>query len=916
MASQASTTLSSTSLNAWFKAGDLEAVIRATRAHLASDPADGGSVGKFLNALAYHAYHHRIEDEAGLAALVELTAQAFERLAGWPSQGSAADDKCQSAGCNVILKRLLIDLNFPAVATVGTAFRGYALARGRPEVGEFLQQLLRFNALAADWAEQSPALRRDLAGLLPGHRLGSGDFALRTFFVQLLGLELRVQWIKRENGELEPYRDATEAARAWVRAHVDRQASVACWESLLGQGLKLGLWLGSSRRSGEAQQQLLTALALYTSELKPLPHYVPSQRVVSLYNHLLDGYASAGDRAAIAEQAPMLTQVLAQIQSSRHPSLGSFGLHVCLSMCHFHQFRRAYDTLVEATAREIEHNERLGAQSQSEKPDPDDPNQNIKDIGDVNPYLLTLTLEKEAELFRTLKIILASLLTASNASDTALTGTGLSPNAVLRMIGCLAEFFQLFGYSSEYETTLGILYHTSQSLGHREHEMVAIKALVRAQDHFLGPVVRERIQTLLQSPIGAAHLNLSLALAWDCLHQSRWEQAFQLCASVVDQAAGDCPGKLIAAEAFLLLSLCSSDQRITCAPPSLVHHGAQEFAFEAYRAVMVTCASLMKHAALHDSLYIDVLRGHRLKMEIVVLRAELYKWTGLPKDLRLYGKLALQHVQSLALPSRLVETLLEFVNIDVLCDDVDQAELKLQSVEKIIHSSLAAPNLLGIRSKVPRSKAKDKLGASPSLKRPLMTPPAWLEDENACSCLHCSQPLLLPHLAQYFNLKGVIHHMREDVEAAGSFFNGTRDLIKALETKLECQKSLNVHTQTRLSFITALQWQVECYARDEYLSRCQEVLELQADQFRKIPPTRQLSATHHKYRWLEQSLMCRIPSKADLSGLGLALTNMNIASPLPTLIAPKCGEGDVTPMIERPRRRNPPRRPNKKLLVP
>lgn len=653
--------LSSTTLNALFKAQDLGAVIEMVQRFLdEAAPAElPVSLSKFLNAAAFHLYYHAVSDPAHQAGLAQCLSQTFQILAHAPSRPPELADKCQSAGLNILLKRYVLDGDWTHLTLVGRAFLDFvhALGHSATDLAHFLNHLLSLSRFCQELLQATPSLKPNVALALKDHRFGAGDYALRTFFVQYTDLEIRVLAVKKGEYGVSGFLDRFQTTLDFVHEKwpSDPNQTIPCYERLIAQGTKLGASLVGLKRVPDAQTVFSATQRLFVDHMQSIGKYVPSVRIVALFNQILDLAVSEKDSSQIMSVVQSLQEILARIQRGKSSGLTPFSVGVCLALTHFHAFRNAYDQLVSTTGLEIQTNARLSAQT---KPPEtalaiDDPNENCKDIGDSNPYVITLTAEKEIELFSVLKKTLELLQEAFEQKERSLSGTGLSPNSVIRMIGCLSEFFYLLGYLPESENTRAIFYQACQVLGNKDQEMSAIRALAQCQGELLS-VQRDRIKALLQEPSTSAQLNLSLALAWDLLNQSRIEECFQVCGSVLDLAPSDCSGRLLVAEAYWILTLCATMKRIQKPPKSLLHHGPHELGYEAYRTIMVTCASLEKQLSKYDSLLLDHLRGIRLKNEIIALRSRLYLWSGLAKELRLYGKIHLELVQSLALPTRSV----------------------------------------------------------------------------------------------------------------------------------------------------------------------------------------------------------------------------------------------------------------------
>ncbi len=196
-------------------------------------------------------------------------------------------------------------------------------------------------------------------------------------------------------------------------------------------------------------------------------------------------------------------------------------------------------------------------------------------------------------------------------------------------------------------------------------------------------------------------------------------------------------------------------------------------------------------------------------------------------------------------PFRTADFLLNMAEVDLMCDDPEQATAKLNSVRKVMGPS-AFESLSRKASRQPRRGATsrntliargpvvDHAGASPALVRSTFTIPSWVDHQDQCCCYECTN--LSVHLVsvKYFTLLGVMFHLNGDPQAAEEHFDGVLDLIEVFDKKIS--NSLEVtRNVAKLTFARALQWQVECYGRDTNIRRCSKVLENQKYHLTCVP---------------------------------------------------------------------------------
>ena len=209
--------------------------------------------------------------------------------------------------------------------------------------------------------------------------------------------------------------------------------------------------------------------------------------------------------------------------------------------------------------------------------------------------------------------------------------------------------------------------------------------------------------------------------------------------------------------------------------------------------------------------------------------------------------------------------------IDLQCDDPNQAQVKLDGIVTILGTAGAlGPESASIPEKRTKSKASllNTLGASPQLQRSQFSKPLFLNHDLAdCDCYHCSQKLFLGVVVSYFNLQGVCFHVKGDLDAAASYFEGTVDMVRCVQGKIPEIPDPGQRFQLLMELVTALLWQVECYGRDNYLSKCEELLEHQREVLGMIPSSKLRLMPVLLNRYYEQCLFVGRAEQFDLSGI-------------------------------------------------
>lgn len=161
--------------------------------------------------------------------------------------------------------------------------------------------------------------------------------------------------------------------------------------------------------------------------------------------------------------------------------------------------------------------------------------------------------------------------------------------------------------------------------------------------------------------------------------------------------------------------------------------------------------------------------------------------------------------------------------IDLLCEDIDQANVKLLGAKYVLKDVLGVTENKG---RQPNAKVKgDAFGASPATVRHAFSMPPFLLHSSTCDCIMCSNLPLYFVVVEYVNLTGIWFHETEDFHQAGSCFEGTRSAIAKMRKKLQCPGLSQSMVQKGYNIISNLLfWQVECMGRQKQFTECKAVL--------------------------------------------------------------------------------------------
>ena len=170
--------------------------------------------------------------------------------------------------------------------------------------------------------------------------------------------------------------------------------------------------------------------------------------------------------------------------------------------------------------------------------------------------------------------------------------------------------------------------------------------------------------------------------------------------------------------------------------------------------------------------------------------------------------------------------------IDLQCDDPDQAMSKLIGVRTLLGNELFQANRNPKKVKSVKLAAKsEKLAASPVLFRTEFVIPAFLKHKN-CSCFPCSNPIFGILVFTYFNLMGIAQHQQGQLMESLGTFEGSISVFKLVNRRLDNNKSTGfLENCTRERFFEqifrSLQMQLECIAREGDFKNCRYLLDQQ-----------------------------------------------------------------------------------------
>ena len=946
-AAKSSPQLSSNTLNALFKTFDYAKCFDLVETHFQANH-DVVSVSKFLNALAFHAYYNPIPYDKSIGPsstvgdkVIELLGTCFRVLVEGEAVAVEVRDKILTSANNVLMKRFLKDGAWSFVKRMSEVLQLYVSHLKLPDQVDFLDAFRDYAAAAEKFQTLCPEMSKDAKASGTDGRFVSGKYVFRTILARYKICELRLFLISKKPKVaakigVSDFKDLfANLCRLTLALPTEDVALYSGWQDrILSLGARYAIhWTSNS--SSESQSLLEACVTHYQNVSKTEPRFFTGIGALITFSQLSDCHDRANRRdevlSVLGQQRAALDQVLLLKDNLAQAKLTRFQLNIFLAHNAFQTFRVTCDKSIKAVEVELIKNkkllERLTISSKKASSNGEDDEKG--EAGDLNPYTVGLTQHDEAEKRSSLLNILDLYEKAFDPSTSGddkkcLQGTYISGRACGRALGWTSEFLGMLGYESDKKRAINILITVCQEFKLAEYECIALKELVSLEGDKLSDAHRQRIATLLTKDNTQLYsLNLSLALADLHLRTGSAPKCVKLCNKILKRA--ESTDYVLRTEVHLLISraFCalSYSQITSLNCDTIVAKGPLEAVYEAFKWVSHADQYMGKYRMWNHDLTYNAMRETRLRYEILNLRIKLSQWAGLSREMRLFGKMSLEQIQALSLPSRAALALLNTIEVDLFCDEIAQAELKFFAVEAILRKDTLDTEDEE-KKRQPKEKNRegvDQVGASPALHRKAMSVPRWLEkhEPGKCVCANCSQPLLLSVIVKYVNFKGVVHHHQKDLQAAASYFSGALKVIRLVSRRLHFLEDKKQKTDLKFVLLEALQAQIESYGKDEFLTKCHELLELQRRILLRLGPEATASKAMGTIQFAEALMSTQVPeSELNISGLELGLDNLKLSPKQLLKPSKKSDDADEqkTP-VPTTKRRIMPRRPTKKILA-
>lgn len=683
MASSSSRLLSSNDLNLRLKNKRYSPLLKEVRAHLAANPKDALSAKKFLTAFAYHAFNNPLRDEAAASEAAGCTVGAFAVLREAAEEGRLDGAKLKAAAdaaSNILFRGFLRDCLLEASAAVAAAVEDFLSAAGQEELAAFYARVRELIAGSVSKACRLSSghgeARRTLSD--PDNRflgqLASSHLATRTAAAHLLNLEMLSVVARRKGGEVTvAAHKAVKEALAFTAAAAAQELPEKAARNLLTEIFKyaanFGDLLSSTDFRGLLKAMLLAAkenLSRHFWENK----FVPTPRCLAIWCQLFE---LSLDREATEQPEELLSQLskIAEKMCEEQRVCNVFLSFVCLS-----RFRLRYTQHRWRMEKEMEM-ERAAQKAKAGLPAPQEEDEEVKNIGDVNPYVMGLSKEQEEELLELLLQCLRHMEEASLFSTLPPPSPPLHVTLMGNMILTAADFFDLSGFSAYSEDAFVCLLKLAKAYSATryrppasKYRLLAAAGLLRlgCGDTKWASEAEEALKAVDPSEEEWGQLTLWAAVAKRDFHLVKFERSKRLSSLSLRRArelqdVGSIAGKVLLAELYRVRTLLCTvsgpgpedrgegeEEEEEVGPLELVADAYKYSASAVYYASSSYCAPSVKHPRWPElSRLAGLLDASRVHGEVLRTRMDLLTQVRMPKEMRLYAKLALEFAQSSAL---------------------------------------------------------------------------------------------------------------------------------------------------------------------------------------------------------------------------------------------------------------------------
>ena len=659
--------LSSTVLNEKLKNKDY-GVLDDAKKHFSSHPADVVSANKLCTALAYHIYHNRVTDgdaADSAAGVVRTCYNILEEGIKSKTLDAAGVEKAATSAPNILFKGFLRDGWCKHVSALAPALEAFHAAAGRPQDAAVFSALKGLADQAGKLMGGKPEVAKETRRRLEANSLAVMNAVLRLTSIHVLHLDLLVvegrscgKAAVLETGaallkvaERQAMKVAKPESQHWSNAR--DQLVVACIK--LGELASACNCAAMEKQFVAAGRRILTALCKATGHRPPLPRAAGC--LVTAAEHQMEKKDDEGTVAVLSE----LESVLKKIETDEKFKSGQHVVNLirgCSESLAAIVEYRAYQKQISEQAKELEQ-----AQGNKEANEASNDAEDVKEIADVNPYLVGMSIAREEGIVQRLTSAVRSWSTACEATANFTASiTGISSTLLLKIMSVAMYLLQLLGFDTQARNCAETLFKISAALSNQYFKLCSIYTIIM-QDRALPaePIktdVRKMLHTLQNSKQreSSTTLFLPLALAWVEYHRGHYDQSKQLCIELLAFLGASSSGissRVIESGVFRLLS------RLQKTSSSFVgeathEQGPLELITDAFRSSLIAAHFSRSNfdGDRMSSTNMEFFRAANAHMDVLEARVKVCEEVKLPKELRLYGKLSYEFATQCSLSTR------------------------------------------------------------------------------------------------------------------------------------------------------------------------------------------------------------------------------------------------------------------------
>ena len=555
----------------------------------------------------------------------------------------------------------------------------------------------------------------------------STSLPTKTLSLHLLRMKaVRALVSEKSTGGAEEACKAIEQAAAFVETPEMQRDELAWWVFEVASNLTEAV--SASIRDKEPLRKVLAKMAECLSNRILGNRFPKEQRLLkslAILFHFLETTLEVSSDSCQVEGCLSQMQRVAMKASAGAPECNLF-----LGYVHHARFRLSYQQHHWRVRYEMKKKSAAGEERSREEEQRDE----VLAVGDVNPYVMEgMRKEQEEEMMEQLlqSVHCMEKVPTSSALQNLLPWSQIVKKRIMRVVSTAADFLALIGLVSHSEKASACLLRLSRTVGYTHCELLALANLVRlgSSECAYGD---ETTKAMNKSDAEVGQLHLCAAVAAKDLHRSEFDRADRMCELMLRRldAKRDLNSVVLKADVYRLKALLAAARKTDG------KKGPIELSSEAF-----TQSSMALNRARADYLRrppssakqessspsgirpfwadLEALSGlfsaSRIHGEVLEARLDLFAQVGMPKEMRLYSKLGMQFSQEAALPLRCVaqgfvillyinpffnycinlcpslrtaNTLLIMASVDLLCEEYDQAEVKIDGAKYILGSSV------------------------------------------------------------------------------------------------------------------------------------------------------------------------------------------------------------------------------------